>query len=200
VDENINMVSAKQITDRYNITLSGNIPLTTHMLLGTQQDNMKFVVDFLETIDHHNLILAPGCDMPYDIPIENVVGCLHAVRNPEETREMLSNYQAAEVDLESVVIPDYAALEKPLVELFTLDSATCAACTYMKHAVETAVNEHHGKVEMVEYKFTVCENVARVMKMGIKNLPSVFINGRLAYSSIIPSQQELIEEIGKVLK
>ena len=51
VDENIDLVAAKQITDRYNITIGGNIPLTTRMLLGSQQDNMKYVVDLLEKID-----------------------------------------------------------------------------------------------------------------------------------------------------
>ncbi len=199
VDENINMVEAKKITDSHNITLSGNIPLTTRMLLGTQQDNMKYVVDFLDSIDHHNLILAPGCDMPYDTPIENTVGCMHAVRHPDETRRMLKNYQEADYDLDAVILPDYANLQKPLVELFTLDSATCAACSYMLQATEAAVSSFSGRVDMVEYKFTEKENVARVMKMGIKNLPSLLINGRLAYSSIIPGKQELVEEILKLL-
>jgi uroporphyrinogen decarboxylase len=199
VDENLNMVTTKEITDRYNITLCGNIPLTTKMLLGTQQDNMKFVVDFLDSVDHHNLILAPGCDMPYDTPIENVVGCLQAVRNPVQTKKMLENYTAPELDLESVVIPEYASLEKPLIEVFTLDSASCAACTYMLAAVQDAAIDFGPKVDVVEYKFTVLENVARVVKMGVSNLPSVYINGELRYSSIIPDRQELVEEIKKVL-
>ena len=32
VDENVNLLAAKEITDRYNITLGGNIPLTSIML------------------------------------------------------------------------------------------------------------------------------------------------------------------------
>ena len=199
VDENINMVEAKKITDQYNITLGGNIPLTTKMLLGNQQDNMKFVVDFLDTLDHHNLILAPGCDMPYDTPIENTIGVVQAVRDPEGTKKSLVNYEEAEIDTESVVIPDYANLEKALVEVFTLDWETCAACTYMFRAAEKAVAEFGDKVDLVEYRFTIRENVARVMKMGVKNLPSILINGELKYSSIIPSQQELVEEIKKVV-
>ncbi|MEJ5201794.1 MAG: uroporphyrinogen decarboxylase family protein, partial [Anaerolineales bacterium] len=59
IDENIDMVAAKQITDRYNITLGGNIPLTTRMLLGTQQDNMAYVIELLDKLDHHNLVIAP---------------------------------------------------------------------------------------------------------------------------------------------
>jgi uroporphyrinogen decarboxylase len=199
VDENINMLTAKEITDRYNVTLSGNIPLTTVMLLGTQQDNMKFVVDFLDSIDTHNFILAPGCDMPYDTPIENVVGALQAVRDPHETRHMLATYQAPEIDLDSVQLPDYQHIEKPLIEVFTLDSASCAACGYMLEAAKGAAAEFGEKVELVEYKFTVPENVARVIKMEIQHLPTITINGHLTYSSIIPSKDEFVAEIQKYL-
>jgi uroporphyrinogen decarboxylase len=199
VDENIDMLAAKRITDQHNVTLCGNIPLTTRMLLGTQQDNLKFIVDFLDSIDHHNLVLAPGCDMPYDTPVENVVACLQAVRNPAETRKMIENYTQPEVDLSTVVLPDYAHLSKPLVEVFTLDSASCAACTYMMRMAESAVAEFPGQVDLVEYKFTRPENVKRVMKMGIRNLPSLCINGELKFSSLIPERAELVEAIRKHL-
>ena len=199
VDENIVMVDAKKVTDQYNITLCGNIPLTTKMLLGNQKDNMKFVVDFLDSIDHHNLILAPGCDMPFDTPIENVVGCMQALRNPVETRKMLQNYEKPAIDLDSVVIPDYRHLSRPLIELFTLDSASCAACTYMVKSALDAVSAISEDVDVVEYKFTKPENVARVMKMEVKNLPSLYINGELKFSSIIPEQQALIEELKKYI-
>lgn len=199
VDENIVMVDAKKITDQYNVTLCGNIPLTTKMLLGNQKDNMKFVVDFMDSIDHHNLILAPGCDMPFDTPIENVVGCIQALRNPVETKKMLQNYEQPEIDLDSVNIPDYRHLPRPLIELFTLDSASCAACTYMVKSAMDAVAAIAEDVDLVEYKFTKSENVARVMKMGVKNLPSLYINGELKFSSIIPEQQALINELKKYL-
>jgi uroporphyrinogen decarboxylase len=156
-------------------------------------------VDFLDSLDHHNLILAPGCDMPYDTPIENVVGCLQAVRNPAETRLMLENYSAPTLDLDAVVIPDYQNLEKPLIEVFTLDSATCAACTYMLGSVKDAAVGFGDQINVVEYKFTRPENVARVVKMGVQNLPSVYINGALKYSSIIPDRQELVAEIQRLL-
>ncbi|HQE92984.1 MAG TPA: uroporphyrinogen decarboxylase family protein [Anaerolineae bacterium] len=198
VDENIDLVAAKRITDAHNLAIGGNIPLTTRMLLGSQQDNMKFVTDLLAQIEPHNFILAPGCDMPYDVPIENVVGVLQAVRDPTATRAMLTHYQAAELDLDAVILPDYATLERPLVEVFTLDSDTCSACGYMRDAARRATAELAGQVDMVEYKFTQKENVARVVKMGVKNLPSIYINGELAYSSIIPSNRELVEKIRQI--
>jgi uroporphyrinogen decarboxylase len=198
IDENINLVNAKQITDRYNVTLGGNIPLTTCMLLGSQQDNMKYVVDLLAQINHRNLIIAPGCDIPYDVPVENIIGVLQAVRDPESTRIILANYQANEIELD-IELPDYAHLRKPLVEVFTIDSDTCAACGYMLGAAQRAGLQLKGKVEVVEHKLTLPENIARVKRLGIMHLPAILINGELKFSSIIPSNQELVAEIEKYL-
>jgi uroporphyrinogen decarboxylase len=198
IDENINLAAAKQITDRYNITLGGNIPLTTRMLLGSQQDNMKYVVDLLAQVNHRNLIISPGCDMPYDVPVENTIGVLQAVRDPVSTRVILANYQSSEVDID-IVLPDYQHLQKPLVEVFTIDSDTCAACGYMLGAAQRAGLQLAGKVEVIEHKLTLPENVARVKKMGIMHLPAILINGELRFSSIIPGNQELVAEIEKYL-
>lgn len=198
VDENVDMVTAKEITDRYNITLSGNIPLTTVMLFGTQQDNMKFTLDMLDTLNHHNLIIAPGCDMPYAIPVENTIGVVQAIHEPEQVREILKNYEAPDVDIE-VELPDYDNVPRPLVEVFTLDSASCAACTYMWAAVSDAKDYFGDKIDAIEYKYIVKENIARCKKVGVKNLPSIYINGELKYSSIIPEQEELRREIAKHL-
>lgn len=196
VDENIDMVAAKPITDRYNIILQGNIPLTTRMLLGNQQDNMKYIVDLLEALpNHNNLIISPGCDMPYDTPVENVIAAVEAIRDPENTRLILANYQAEQMDLDAIEIPNYNTREIPLMEVFTLDSATCAACGYMRSAAERAAETLQDEVEMIEYKITRPENVARMKKMGVKNLPCILINGELRFSSLIPSQRELIEAI-----
>ncbi len=199
VDENVDLPAAKKIADRYNITVGGNIPLTSVMLHGTQQDNMKCVIDLIDSIDdHRNLIIAPGCDMPYDVPVENAIAVSHAVLQPAEVREMLKNYVAVEDDIQ-VELPDYAHLARPFVEVFTLDSATCAACTYMMGAADVAKEYYGDKIDMIEYKFTLKENIARCKKMGVKNLPSIYINGQLAFSSIIPSKEELNAAIEKVL-
>jgi uroporphyrinogen decarboxylase len=202
VDENVDMVTAKEITDKYNIVLGGNIPLTTVMLYGTQQDNMKYTIELLDKLSHKNLIIAPGCDMPYDVPIENTIAVQQAVKETENVRKMIENYEVVEDDI-NVVLPDYDSLEKTLIEVFTLDSATCAACTYMMNAANDAKEKYGDNVDIVEYKFTVKENIARVKKIGVKNLPSMYINGQLAYSSIIPSKAELFsaidQEINKLL-
>lgn len=198
IDENIDLVAAKKITDSYNITIGGNLPLTTTMLLGTQQDNMKYVVDLIAELTPHNFVLSPGCDMPYAVPVENVIGVLEAVRDPNMVRQMVANYEAPQLDID-VELPNYTTLPRPLVEVFTLDSATCAACGYMLGAAERVTTELAGQIDMVEYKFTEAENVARMKKLGVKNLPAIYINGQLKYSSIIPSNQEFLAELAGYL-
>lgn len=200
VDENVDILKAKEITDRYNVAIGGNIPLTSIMLLGNQQDNMKFVVDLLDSIpDKTNFILAPGCDMPYSVPIENCIGVAQAAIETDSVREMVKNYQPEEIDTSGVVIPDYANLKKPLVEVFTLDSAQCAACGYMMGAANQAIEIFGDKIDVVEYKFIYKENIARCVKMGVENLPSMYINGELKFKSIIPSKEELEKTIQEVL-
>ena len=199
VDENVDIVAAKAVTDAYNITIGGNIPLTTVMLHGTQQDNMKYVVDMIDRIDHkRNLIIAPGCDMPYAVPVENAIGITQAVLQPDETRKMLAHYVAVDDGID-VVLPDYEHLSKPLVEVFTLDSATCAACTYMMGAAMEGKDHFGSRIDLVEYKFTEKANIARCKKLGVKNLPSIYINGKLVFSSLIPSREELENAIKAVL-
>jgi uroporphyrinogen decarboxylase len=200
VDENIQMLPAKEITDRYNIVLEGNIPLTSRMLLGTQQDNMQYVLDLLDTLDHHNLIISPGCDMPYATPVDNVIGAAEALRDPERARLIVSNYQAKDIDLSGVELPDYDHLPRTLMEVFTLDSSACAACSYMMAAANRAADALPGKVDLVEYKITKPENIARLMKMGIQNLPAIVINGQLRFSSIIPAHAELMAALESQVK
>ncbi|MEG1997065.1 MAG: uroporphyrinogen decarboxylase family protein, partial [Clostridiales bacterium] len=198
VDENINMAQAKEITDKYNIVLSGNIPLTSIMLFGTQQDNMKYALDMLDSLDHHNLVIAPGCDMPYDIPIENTVGVVQAIHEPEQVREMIKNYEAVDDDIQ-IDLPDYSKRDKPFLEVFTLDSASCAACTYM-YAAACDAKEHFGDaIDIIEYKYLIKENIARCKKVGVQHLPSLYIDGELKWSSIIPEREVLFSELEKAI-
>lgn len=199
VDENIELAAAKAITDRYRIAIGGNIPLTSVMLHGTQQDNMQYVVGLQDRLGSADgLIVSPGCDMPYATPVENVVGAAQAVLHREETRAMAANYTPATFEL-PVELPDYTHLPRPLVEVFTLDSATCAACAYLFAAANEAKAYYGERIDLVEYKFTVKENIARCMKMGVKNLPAIYINGNLRFSSLIPNRDELRAAIEEAL-
>ena len=199
VDENIPMAAVKEISDRYNVVAGGNIPLTTVMLFGSQQDNMKAVVDMLDTLNHKNLIISPGCDMPYNVPVQNGMACAQAIHDPESARALLANYsQEDPTDGIEVELPDYGNLTKPLVELFTLDPVACAACTYMLAAVEEAKAIVGDGADWGDYRYNKLEDIARMKKVGVANLPSIYINGKLYYDSLIPTKEELIETIRNV--
>ena len=70
----------------------------------------------------------------------------------------------------------------------------------MLNAAVRAYQELAGQVDMVEYKITEPQNVARMHKMGVKNLPSILINGQMRFSSIIPSNRELLDAIREYMK
>lgn len=200
IDENVNLAEAKKITDEFNVLIGGNIPLTTTMLHGTQQDNIKSVIDLIDSVDNKdNFIISPGCDMPYATPMENTIACAQAVKNPESSRDLIKNYESSFDDIE-VDIPDYANSDKVIIELFLLDPEQCAACTYMLAAVEDAFDEMKDIAEYRVYKYFIKEDIARTQKMGVAQLPSLYINGEVAWSSIIPSREELLDAVKKAAK
>jgi uroporphyrinogen decarboxylase len=195
VDENVDLAKAKQTTDRFNIALGGNIPLTTTMLFGTQQDNMKKVIEILDSVDHHNLIVSPGCDMPYDTPVENAIAAAQAVKTPDEIRAAIANYESAGIGDIEIELPDYDRLDKALVELFTLDPDQCAACMYMVDLVKDNYNRISDIADYAVYRYNRREDIARTVKMGLTNLPTMCINGKPAWVSIIPGAEEFIAAV-----
>ena len=52
-------------------------------------------------------------------------------------------------------------------------------------------------IEVQEWDMRTREGVERFRALRAKSLPSVALDGELVYESIIPMQEELIEEISK---
>ena len=80
---------------------------------------MKYVVDMIDSIPNSNLnfIVSPGCDMPYDTPIENSIAVSQAVLELEITRKIIENYQITfTVFKEWEKLP--FTLKKDIVELY----------------------------------------------------------------------------------
>ncbi len=198
IDENVDLAAAKVVTDEHRIALGGNVPLTTVMLFGSQLDNMRCAVDLLAAVDPRGLIVSPGCDMPYDLPVENVIALGQALRRPAAARASLGHAARTDEAI-TVELPDYAALARPLLEVFTLDSATCAACTYMLRTALGAGERFGSAIDVVEHRFSERENVARCKALGVSTLPSIYLNGELVYASIIPSREALDARIRQAL-
>lgn len=86
-------------------------------------------------------------------------------------------------------------MKEVLIELFTLDSAGCAPCTYTLELVENVVKQIQGNVKVVEHKIKDRESVVLMKQRGAKSIPTICINGEIMYESILPTEDELIAEI-----
>ena len=86
-DENVDLGAIKPITDQHQVVLQGNLPIASHLLPGTPQENTDYLLNMLTSLpNHQNLIISPGCDMPYDTPIENVTAVIKAIREFDAIR------------------------------------------------------------------------------------------------------------------
>lgn len=198
IDENVDIVEAKKITDAHGITISGNLQLTITMLLGTQQDNQKAALELMDKMGTRHFILAPGCDVPFDAPPANLVGIGEAVRNPDVVRKALANYVAVD-NLPEIEMPDYENLDHVLIEVVTIDSKTCAACGYMVSAAEAAARRYGEKVKVVERSIMKPESLTFVKNVGLSNLPSLLVQGQIKHISLIPPVERLQEEIDEAM-
>ena len=70
----------------------------------------------------------------------------------------------------------------------------------MMGAANEAKKTFGDAIDMVEYKFTLKENIARCKKMGVPNLPPMYINGELKFRSLVSSKEELEGAIRAAMK
>ena len=69
----------------------------------------------------------------------------------------------------------------------------------MMGAADVAKAHFGDAIDVVEYKYTQKENIARCKAMGVKNLPCIYLNGQLRFSSLIPNRDELQRAIEALL-
>jgi uroporphyrinogen decarboxylase len=67
----------------------------------------------------------------------------------------------------------------------------------MMEAVEKAADAAMVKVWINEHKIKVREGIGMMVKLGVKNLPTICINGEPTFASIIPDQTTLVKAIEK---
>lgn len=199
VDENVPMEKAKEVAEQYGISYGGNIPLTTVLLLGEPVDSMRVALDLIENCSGPGFILSPGCDMPFKAKPDNIAAISLAVLEPEKARQFVDTQESvAGADIE-VDMPDYDGLSRPLIEVFTIDSATCPPCKYMVDAAAQVALEL-GNVDWVEHKATSPSTIARMARLGIRNLPTIVINGKVCFVSLIPDLESFKNKVREVME
>ena len=199
-DENIPIEYVKNIAQNYDISCGGNLKLTTVLLMGSTEKCKKHTLECMEEGGERGYIVAPGCDLPYAVPPENLQAVSEVVHN-KDTYDLLNDFQglAAEEEIE-IELPNYKEDSKVYVEVFTLDSKACAPCKYMVNSVYDSISKKlKDKVIFNEYKIKDETAVARMKKLGVESIPSIVIDGEAKHEST-PSKQELQEEIFKAIE
>jgi uroporphyrinogen decarboxylase len=65
----------------------------------------------------------------------------------------------------------------------------------MVEAANKAVERIGEDIVVYEHKIKDKAGIAAMVKLGVKNIPTLCINGKVAFSSIIPETDKLVEAI-----
>ena len=199
IDENIPLDFLKEQCDKYNISFGGNMKLTSVLLIGTPEESKFEALACMDIGGKKGFILAPGCDLPMDTPVENLEAVAEIVHDTYQQDVLRAKGQVAK-NVELLDLKNYFVNEKVKIDIITLDSASCAPCQYMVQAVKLAVEEIDSKnVEYVEHKIKNEEGIQMMMSLGVRNLPTICIDGKVEFISIIPPKTELVKCIKKHL-
>jgi MtaA/CmuA family methyltransferase len=196
VDEQISMPDLRELCLREGKSFGGNMKLTAVLLLGSEDDSRREAIEIMDACGDSGFVLAPGCDLPYNTPPENLVAVSEMVHNQYQrdvARTAIGN--AHEDSFEDVEVPQYKEHKEVIVDVITLDSTSCAPCQYMMEAVERAAGDAFVKVYINEHKIKARAGLGMMKKLGVQNLPTICIDGEIAFASIIPDVRTLVKAI-----
>ena len=196
VDENISLQTIKDICLENNTSFGGNLQLTTVLLLGTPLDAQTNAVECLETGGDKGFILAPGCDLPFATPQANLAA-IASVLDDDYAREVVKAQKSVKGPEDLLDMTDYGNTDNVIVDIITLDSEACAPCQYMVESVRKIAPEFEGVVEWREHKIKQPESILFMSSLMVRNIPTICIDGQIAFVSRIPPRDELIAAIQK---
>lgn len=195
-DENIPLDYVRDICVPRGISYGGNLQLTSVLLLGKTVDAQKNAIQCMDAATAPGFILAPGCDLPYNTPPENLEAVTKIVQD-EYQREVVQTMAEEEVPKDVFDMSEYGNADKVIVDVITLDSEACAPCQYMVEAVKAVAPEFEDIVEWREHKIKSHESLVFMTSLMVKNIPTICIDGQITFVSRIPAKDELIEAIQK---
>ena len=196
IDENIPLDFVRDVSEGFGISFGGNLQLTVVMLLGTPDDAKRNAVDCLQTGGPVGFLLAPGCDLPYATPPENITAVAEVLFDPYQ-QEVVRTLERPESAQNLLDMSDYGQTDKIIVDIITLDSEACAPCQYMVEAVQKIAPHFEGIVEWREHKIKHQDSIQFMTSLMVKNIPTICIDGKITFVSQIPPKEELIAAIQK---
>jgi uroporphyrinogen decarboxylase len=196
IDENIPLDFVKEIALSKKISFGGNLKLTVVLLMGDADDVKRDALACIDSGGNTGFILAPGCDLPMQTPVENIKAVAEIVFD-RYLQDFTRNLDKKESRLDIMNMRDYGQSDKVIVDIITLDSESCAPCQYMVEAVKRIAPHFEGVVEWREHPIKKMEAVSFMSSLMVKNIPTICIDGKIAFVSQIPPQSQLIEAIQK---
>jgi uroporphyrinogen decarboxylase len=196
IDENIPLHFVKEIALKKGISFGGNMRLTVVLLMGNEDDARENAMECLDMAGKTGFILAPGCDLPMDTPPANIKAVSGLVHDPYK-QDVVRALDKKESTLEIFNMKDYGQADKVIVDIITLDSESCAPCQYMVEAVKKVAPQFEGVVEWREHPIKKMDAVTFMSSLMVKNIPTICIDGKIAFVSQIPPKGDLIAAIQK---
>lgn len=201
IDENVPLELCKTLGAQYGRSFGGNLKLTTALLLGDEDDARLEAIRCLEIGGTNGFILAPGCDLPYATPPRNLQAVAEMVHDEYRRHVAATTLRVKAGTIgDEIKLPDYAAADRVIVDVVTLDSASCAPCQYMVHAATEAAARAGGPVDVREHKISTHEGLGYMHKLGVTAIPTICIDGTPAFASLIPDVETLAAALRTALQ
>lgn len=185
IDENIPLDYVRDICLSKGISFGGNMLLTVGLLMGSPEDCERNAVSCMDTGGKRGFILSPGCDVAYSTPEANLAAVSRIVHDPYR-QDTIRATEGAGLVVEPIDLVAYANGDRVKVDIITLDSASCAPCQYMVAAVAKAVEGLDATVTVTEHKVKEMSGVEMMVRLGVKNIPTICIDGEVKFISNIP--------------
>lgn len=150
-------------------------------------------------------VLAPGCDLLYATPPENLAAISEMVHNVafEEMGTLIATL-SAQLPKQSLAVynpPVYASQKNVIIDVITLNSQSCAACQYMVEAVRILAEENQAlPITWQEHRITETQTLSMIQAFGVKGIPSIVIDGKVAFESVVPSREELLSRLQQIIE
>ncbi len=198
IDENIPLELLRSFAEKHGKAFGGNLKLTTVLLLGKEADAM---LDTLRCVDEggsKGFVLAPGCDLPYGTPEANLEAVARMVHDEYQRTVARTTVHATDLgSFDDLVLPDYDKDPRVILDVITLDSAACAPCLYMVDAAIKGAAAAGVPTDVREHKIKSRDGIGYMCRLGVKNLPTLCIDGKAVYISQIPDTQTLAKAIAE---
>ena len=201
IDENIPLELLRDHSRTTGKSFGGNLKLASVLLFGDEDDCRLDAIRCIDVAGGAGFILAPGCDLPYAVPRQNLMAVSEMVHDGYKREICKRTIIAKELSAATCELPtDYRALPHVVIDVVTLDSASCAPCQYMMDAVHRAAAVIGKPVVVKEHRISARQGIAAMQRLGVKNIPTICIDGQIAFASIIPDQRTLVARIEQAIQ